>query len=146
MAAAGRSNAKACANWVMGDLAARLNKENREIAESPVSAHQIGGLVARIGDGTISTNIARKVFDALCSGAGSEADEIIAREGLQQISDSGSLDTMLDELLAANAAMVAEYRAGKEKAFNALVGQAMKATRGKANPQRVSDLLRKKLG
>ncbi len=146
VAAAGRSNAKACANWVMGDLAARLNKENREIAESPVSAHQIGGLVARIGDGTISTNIARKVFDALCSGAGSEADEIIAREGLQQISDSGSLDTMLDELLAANAAMVGEDRAGKEKAFNALVGQAMKATRGKANPQRVSDLLRKKLG
>ena len=145
VAVAGRSNAKACANWVMGDLAARLNKENREIAESPVSAHQIGGLVARIGDGTISTNIARKVFDALWSGAGSEADEIIAREGLQQISDSGSLDTMLDELLAANAAMVAEYRAGKEKAFNALVGQAMKATRGKANPQRVSDLLRKKL-
>ena len=145
VAVAGRSNAKACANWVMGDLAARLNKENREIAEAPVSAHQIGGLVARIGDGTISTNIARKVFDALWSGAGSEADEIIAREGLQQISDSGSLDTMLDELLAANAAMVAEYRAGKEKAFNALVGQAMKATRGKANPQRVSDLLRKKL-
>ncbi|HRF13299.1 MAG TPA: Asp-tRNA(Asn)/Glu-tRNA(Gln) amidotransferase GatCAB subunit B, partial [Candidatus Accumulibacter phosphatis] len=84
--------------------------------------------------------------DALWSGEGSSADEIIARQDLQQISDSGSLETLLDELLAANPAMVAEFRAGKEKAFNALVGQAMKATRGKANPQRVSDLLRKKLG
>jgi aspartyl-tRNA(Asn)/glutamyl-tRNA(Gln) amidotransferase subunit B len=130
----------------MVDLTARLNKEDREISESPVSAEQLGGLLARIGDGTISTNIARKVFDALWSGEGSSADEIIARQDLQQISDSGSLETLLDELLAANPAMVAEFRAGKEKAFNALVGQAMKATRGKANPQRVSDLLRKKLG
>jgi hypothetical protein len=105
---------------------------------------QLGGLLARIGDGTISTNIARKVFDALWSGEGSSADEIIASQGLQQITDSGSLDTLIDELLAANPTMVAEFRAGKEKAFNALVGQVMKATRGKANPQRVSELLRKK--
>ena len=146
VAAAGKANAKTCANWVMVDLAARLNKEDREIGESPVAAEQLGALIARIGDGTISTNIGRKIFDALWNGEGSSPDEIISRQGLQQISDSSSLEALLDELLAANPAMVAEFRAGKEKAFNALVGQAMKATRGKANPQRVSELLRKKLG
>jgi len=146
VATAGQANAKSCANWVMVDLTARLNKEDREIGESPVSAEQLGGLIARIGDGTISTNIARKVFDSLWNGAGGSADEIIARQGLQQISDSSSLEILLDELLAANPAMVAEFRAGKEKAFNALIGQVMKATRGQANPQRVSDLLRSKLG
>ncbi|HNC52774.1 MAG TPA: Asp-tRNA(Asn)/Glu-tRNA(Gln) amidotransferase subunit GatB [Accumulibacter sp.] len=146
VAAAGKANAKTCANWVMVDLAARLNKEDREIGESPVAAEQLGALIARIGDGTISTNIGRKIFDALWNGEGSSPDEIIFRQGLQQISDSSSLEALLDELLAANPAMVAEFRAGKEKAFNALVGQAMKATRGKANPQRVSELLRKKLG
>ena len=146
VAAAGKANAKTCANWVMVDLAARLNKEDREIGESPVAAEQLGALIARIGDGTISTNIGRKIFDALWNGEGSSPDEIIFRQGLQQISDSSSLEALLDELLAANPAMVAEFRAGKEKAFNALVGQAMKAMRGKANPQRVSELLRKKLG
>ena len=146
VAAAGKANAKTCANWVMVDLAARLNKEDREIGESPVAAEQLGALIARIGDGTISTNIGRKIFDALWNGEGSSPDEIISRQGLQQISDSSSLEALLDELLAANPAMVAEFQAGKEKAFNALVGQAMKATRGKANPQRVSELLRKKLG
>ena len=146
VAAAGKPNAKACANWVMVDLAARLNKEDREIGESPVAAEQLGALIARIGDGTISTNIGRKIFDALWNGEGNSPDEIISRQGLQQISDSSSLEALLDELLAANPAMIAEFRAGKEKAFNALVGQAMKATRGKANPQRVSELLRKKLG
>ena len=146
VAAAGKANAKTCANWVMVDLAARLNKEDREIGESPVAAEQLGALIARIGDGTISTNIGRKIFDALWNGEGSSPDEIIFRQGLQQISDSSSLEALLDELLAANPAMVAEFQAGKEKAFNALVGQAMKATRGKANPQRVSELLRKKLG
>ena len=146
VAAAGKANAKTCANWVMVDLAARLNKEDREIGESPVAAEQLGALIARIGDGTISTNIGRKIFDALWNGEGSSPDEIISRQGLRQISDIGSLETLLDELLAANPAMVAEFRAGKEKAFNALVGLAMKATRGKANPQRVSELLRKKLG
>ncbi|MQM30290.1 MAG: hypothetical protein CRU78_06990 [Candidatus Accumulibacter phosphatis] len=94
----------------------------------------------------MSTNSARKVFDALCNGEGSSADQSIASQGLQQITDSGALERLIDELLAANATMVAEFRAGKEKAFNALVGQAMKATRGKANPQQVNALLRKKLG
>jgi aspartyl-tRNA(Asn)/glutamyl-tRNA(Gln) amidotransferase subunit B len=146
VAIAGRSNAKACANWVMVDLAARLNKEEREIGDSPVSAEQLGGLIARIADGTISTNMARKVFDTLWNGEGDSADDIIASQGLQQITDHASLERLIDELLATNATMVAEFRAGKEKAFNALVGQAMKATRGKANPQQVNELLRRKLG
>jgi aspartyl-tRNA(Asn)/glutamyl-tRNA(Gln) amidotransferase subunit B len=143
---AGRSNAKTCANWVMVDLAARLNKEEREIGESPVSAEQLGGLIARIADGTISTNMARKVFDSLWQGEGGSADDIIASQGLQQITDQASLEQLIDELLAANTTMVAEFRAGKQKAFNALVGQAMKATRGKANPQQINELLRQKLG
>ena len=146
VALAGRSNAKTCANWVMVDLAARLNREEREIGDSPVSAEQLGGLIARIADGTISTNMARKVFDTLWNGEGSSADDIIASQGLQQITDHASLERLIDELLATNATMVAEFRAGKEKAFNALVGQAMKATRGKANPQQVNELLRRKLG
>ena len=145
VAITGRSNAKACANWVMVDLAARLNKEEREIGDSPVSAEQLGGLIARIADGTISTNMARKVFDSLWNGEGGSADDIIASQGLQQITDHASLERLIDELLATNATMAAEFRAGKEKAFNALVGQAMKATRGKANPQQVNELLRRKL-
>ncbi|SBT05952.1 aspartyl/glutamyl-tRNA(Asn/Gln) amidotransferase subunit B [Candidatus Accumulibacter aalborgensis] len=146
VAAAGKSNAKACANWVTVDLAARLNREAREISDSCVSAEQLGGLVARIGDGTISNNIAKRVFDAMWNGEGSSADEIIARDGLQQITDSSALEALIDEVLSANATMVGEFRAGKEKAFNALVGKAMKATRGQANPQQVNELLRKKLG
>jgi aspartyl-tRNA(Asn)/glutamyl-tRNA(Gln) amidotransferase subunit B len=144
--AAGGANAKACANWVMVDLAARLNKDDREISDSLVSADQLGGLVARIADGTISTNIARKVFDTLWNSPGASADKIIADQGLQQISDSESLATLIDELLASNPTLLAEFSAGKQKTFNALVGQVMKATGGKANPQRVSDLLRTKLG
>ena len=146
VATAGRASAKICANWVMVDLAARLNREDREITGSPVSAEQLGGLIGRIGDGTISHSIARKVFDTLWNGGeGDSADEIIAREGLHQITDSSALETLIDEVIAANPTMVGEFRAGKEKAFNALVGQAMKATRGKANPQRINDLLRRKL-
>ncbi len=145
VAAAGKTAAKPCANWVMVDLAARLNKDEKELAASPVSAAQLGGLVARIADNTISNNIAKKVFDALWNGEGASADEIIEKQGLKQITDSGAIETLIDEVLAANAAMVAEFKAGKEKAFNALVGQAMKATKGKANPQQVNELLKKKL-
>ena len=145
VAAAGRSAAKPCANWVMVDLAARLNKEGRELADSPVTAAQLGGLVARIADNTLSNNIAKKVFDALWNGEGRSADEIIEKQGLRQITDAGAIEALIDEVLAANPAMVAEFRAGKEKAFNALVGQAMKATKGKANPQQVNALLREKL-
>jgi aspartyl-tRNA(Asn)/glutamyl-tRNA(Gln) amidotransferase subunit B len=143
---AGQASAKPCANWVMVDLAARLNKEGLEIAQSPVSPQQLGGLVARIADNTISNNIAKKVFEALWNGEGASADEIIDQQGLKQITDSGAIESLVDEVLAANAANVAEYRAGKEKAFNALVGQVMKAAKGKANPQQVNELLKKKLG
>ena len=142
---AGQASAKPCANWVMVDLAARLNKEGLEIAQSPVSPQQLGGLVARIADNTISNNIAKKVFEALWNGEGASADEIIDKQGLKQITDSGAIESLVDEVLAANAANVAEYRAGKEKAFNALVGQVMKAAKGKANPQQVNELLKKKL-
>ena len=143
--AAGKASAKPCANWVMVDLAARLNKDEKDLADSPVSAAQLGGLVARIADNTISNNIAKKVFEALWSGEGQSADEIIEKQGLKQITDTGAIEALIDEVLAANAAMVAEFKAGKEKAFNALVGQAMKATKGKANPQQVNELLKKKL-
>ncbi|WP_425499984.1 Asp-tRNA(Asn)/Glu-tRNA(Gln) amidotransferase subunit GatB [Propionivibrio limicola] len=146
VAVAGNAAAKPCANWVMVDLAARLNKDGKELADSPVSAAQLGGLVARIADNTISNNIAKKVFEALWNGEGRSADEIIEKQGLKQITDTGAIEALIDGVLAANEAMVAEFRAGKEKAFNALVGQAMKATKGKANPQQVNELLRKKLG
>jgi aspartyl-tRNA(Asn)/glutamyl-tRNA(Gln) amidotransferase subunit B len=142
---AGKQNAKPCANWVMVDLAARLNKDGKEIAESPVSAAQLAGLILRIADNTISNNIAKKVFEALWNGEGATADEIIDKQGLKQITDSGAIEALVDEVLAANPANVAEFKAGKEKAFNALVGQVMKAAKGKANPQQVNDLLKQKL-
>jgi len=145
VAIAGKANAKPCANWVMVDLAARLNKEGKELADSPVTAAQLAGLLQRIADNTISNNIAKKVFEALWNGEGATADEIIEKQGLKQITDSGAIESLVDEVLAANAANVAEFKAGKEKAFNALVGQVMKAAKGKANPQQVNDLLRKKL-
>ena len=143
---AGLAAAKPCANWVMVDLAARLNKDGKDIGASPVSAAQLGGLVARIADNTISNAIAKKVFEALWNGEGESADAIIEAQGLKQITDSGAIEALIDAVLTANAAMVAEFKAGKDKAFNALVGQAMKATKGKANPQQVNELLRKKLG
>ncbi len=145
VAIAGKGNAKPCANWVMVDLAARLNKEGRDLADSPVSAAQLAGLVMRIADGTISNNIAKKVFEALWNGEGATADEVIEKQGLKQITDSGAIESLVDEVLAANPANVAEFKAGKEKAFNALVGQVMKAAKGKANPQQVNDLLKRKL-
>ncbi len=144
-AVAGAANAKPCANWVMVDLAARLNKDGKEIADSPVTPQQLGGLILRIADNTISNNIAKKVFEALWNGEGATADEIIDKQGLKQITDTGAIEALVDEVLAANAANVTEYRAGKEKAFNALVGQVMKAAKGKANPQQVNELLKKKL-
>ena len=144
LAVAGKASAKPCANWVMVDLAARLNKDGKDIAQSPVSAQQLGGLILRIADNTISNNIAKKVFEALWNGGGATADEVIDKQGLKQITDTGAIEAIVDEVLAANAANVAEFKAGKEKAFNALVGQVMKAAKGKANPQQVNELLKKK--
>jgi aspartyl-tRNA(Asn)/glutamyl-tRNA(Gln) amidotransferase subunit B len=150
VAAAGPANAKACANWVMGELAARLNKAELDIAASPVSPTQLAGLVARIADNTISNAIAKKVFDALWSGEGGDhanaADEIIEKQGLRQVTDAGAIEALVDEVLAANQKSVEEFRAGKDKAFNALVGQVMKASKGKANPGQVNELLKRKLG
>ena len=105
----------------------------------------MGGLILRIADNTISNNIAKKVFEALWNGDGATADEVIETQGLKQITDTGAIEAIVDEVLAANAANVAEFKAGKEKAFNALVGQVMKAAKGKANPQQVNELLKKKL-
>ncbi|MGE5466298.1 MAG: Asp-tRNA(Asn)/Glu-tRNA(Gln) amidotransferase subunit GatB [Ignavibacteria bacterium] len=145
VSAAGAANAKTCANWVMGEVAARLNKEGLEVGAAPVSAAQLAGIVKRIADNTISNKIGREVFDALWAGEGKDADAVIEAKGLKQISDSGAIEKMVDEVLAANQKSVEEFRAGKEKAFNALVGQVMKAAKGKANPQQVNDLLKKKL-
>ena len=145
VAVAGAANAKPCANWVMVDLAARLNKEDKEIAVSPVTAAQLGGLIQRIADNTISNNIAKKVFEALWLGEGASADEVIEKQGLKQITDSGAIEKLVDEVLEANPGNVAEFKAGKEKAFNALVGQVRKAAKGKANPQQVNELLKQKL-
>ncbi|GLT22402.1 aspartyl/glutamyl-tRNA(Asn/Gln) amidotransferase subunit B [Zoogloea oryzae] len=146
VAAAGAANAKTCANWVMGDLAARLNKAELDITASPVSATQLAGLVARIADNTISNAIAKKVFEALWNKEGESADAIIEAQGLKQVTDTGAIEAIIDEVLAANQKSVEEFRAGKEKAFNALVGQCMKASKGKANPAQVNELLKKKLG
>ena len=137
---------KLVANWMMGELARRLNADNIELAQSPVAASTLAALIARIGDGTISNNGARQVFNALWSDGSADVDALIEAKGLRQLSDTGELDRLLDEVLAGHAKSVEEYRAGKDKAFNALVGQAMKATKGKANPARVTELLKKKLG
>ncbi|KAF0163764.1 MAG: aspartyl-tRNA(Asn)/glutamyl-tRNA (Gln) amidotransferase subunit B [Rhodocyclaceae bacterium] len=146
VAATGKDSAKLCANWVTGELAAHLNKTDMPIEASPVSAAQIAGIIRRIADNTISNKIARDVFEALWAGDGTDADAVIEANGWKQITDTDAIEALVDEVLAANQKSVEEYRAGKEKAFNALVGQAMKATRGKANPQQVTDLLKKKLG
>ncbi len=136
--------AKLVANWVMGSVAAKLNEAGQDIAASPVSPAQLAGLLKRIADNTISGKMAKEVFEAMWAGEG-EADAIIESRGLKQVSDSGAIEAIVDEVLAANAAMVAEYKAGKEKAFNGLVGQCMKASKGKANPAQVNDILKKKL-
>jgi aspartyl-tRNA(Asn)/glutamyl-tRNA(Gln) amidotransferase subunit B len=137
--------AKLCSNWVMGELSARLNREERDIADAPVDSSRLGGLLRRIADGTLSGKLAKEVFDAMWAGEG-DADRIIAARGLKQISDTGELDKLVDEVLAAYPGQVAEYRSGKEKAFNFLVGQAMKASKGKANPAQVSQILSRRLG
>jgi len=143
--AAAVADRKAAANWVMGELSAALNSAGIGIESAPVSAVQLAGLINRVLDGTINQKTAKDVFAALWSREASSADAIIEARGLRQISDAGAIEKIIDEVLAAHPGPVAEFRAGKEKAFNSLVGQAMKATRGKANPQQLNDLLRRKL-
>ncbi|AXK38754.1 Asp-tRNA(Asn)/Glu-tRNA(Gln) amidotransferase subunit GatB [Crenobacter cavernae] len=135
---------KLAANWVSGELAARLNRDGLDIAQSPISAERLAGLVARIADGTLSSKLAKQVFDALWDGE-LEADAVIERDGLKQVSDAGAIEKLVDEALAANPKAVEEFRAGKEKALNALAGQVMKASKGKANPAQVQEILRAKL-
>ncbi len=138
------SDPKLMANWVMGELSAFLNKDNKDILDSPISAERLAGLIKRIDDNTISGKIAKEVFEAMWNGEG-DADVIIDSKGLKQITDSGAIEEILDKVLAENAEQVQQFREGKEKVFGFLVGQAMKATKGKANPKQVNDLLRQKL-
>ncbi len=137
-------DAKLCANWQTGALSAALNEADLQVSESKVSPASLAGLLKRIADGTLSGKMAKEVFDALWAGEGG-ADEIIERRGLRQISDSALIEKLVDDVLASNAKQVQDYRAGKEKAFNSLVGQVMKATKGKADPELVNRVLRRKL-
>jgi aspartyl-tRNA(Asn)/glutamyl-tRNA(Gln) amidotransferase subunit B len=148
VAKTGKDNAKAAANWLMGDVSSALNRADVAIEDSPVEASQLALLLKRIADGTISNNAGKKVFSLMWeaqSGDENLADAIIEREGLKQISDTGALEAIVDEVLAANAKSVEQYKAGKEAAINALIGQCMKASKGKANPAQVTELLKKKL-
>jgi len=136
---------KLCANWIMGEVSGRLNKEDLEIDQCPVKPGQLAGLLHRISDGTISGKIAKDVFDNMWQGNGISADEIIDTNNLRQISDNSEIEKWVHEVLAANPQQVADYRTGKEKAFNSLVGQVMKISKGKANPAQVNALLKKHL-
>jgi aspartyl-tRNA(Asn)/glutamyl-tRNA(Gln) amidotransferase subunit B len=167
--AAGSKQAKLASNWVMGELSRRLNSEGLAIENAPVPPEKLSYLISKIADGTISNTAAKTVFDSLWSHPGSawafgspapihlsaatgtastdnEVDALIDSLGLKQMNDTGALEKIIDDVLAANAKNVAEFRGGNTKAFNALVGQAMKATQGKANPAQVNELLKKKLG
>jgi aspartyl-tRNA(Asn)/glutamyl-tRNA(Gln) amidotransferase subunit B len=144
----GKDQAKAAANLMTGEFASVLNKEGISAAQSPLNPSQLAKLIQRIADGTISNKIAKEIFTAMWDEKATDldaVDRIIEAKGLKQISDSGALEAIIDQVLAANQKSVEEFRAGKEKAFNALIGQIMKATQGKANPQQVNKLLTDKL-
>jgi aspartyl-tRNA(Asn)/glutamyl-tRNA(Gln) amidotransferase subunit B len=157
--------AKLASNWIMGEISRRLNAQDIGIAQAPVQPNQLAALITRIHEGMISSSAARQVFDALWQSPGHrvmtgsslpevrqmldvfiEVDAIIEAKGLRQMNDTGALEAIVDDVIAANAKNVAEFKAGNDKALNALVGQIMKASKGKANPQQVNDLLRAKLG
>lgn len=137
---------KLAANWLMGEVSKRLNAEGRTLDAAPLAPAVLARLIARVVDGTVSNNGARQVFDALWSGESADVDAVIEAKGLKQMNDTGALEAIVAEVIAANAKSVEEYRAGKDKAFNALVGQVMKASKGKANPAQASELLKRKLG
>ncbi len=138
------SEAKLCANWILCDLTAFLNKNNLEITESKVSATQLGGMLRRITDKTISGKIAKQVFEGIWNGDG-DADTFIEKRGLKQVTDTGAIEKLIDEVVANNPKQLADYRGGKEKLFGFFVGQVMKASKGKANPKQVNELLKNKL-
>jgi aspartyl-tRNA(Asn)/glutamyl-tRNA(Gln) amidotransferase subunit B len=139
------TNAKLAANWVLGNLFSQLNNKDIDILDSPISPSQLSSLINRIEDGTISNNAAKKIFEILWGNTGKKVDQIIDDLGLKQISDSNEIDGIVDEVLKNNLTMVEEFKSGKEKAFNALIGQVMKASKGKANPAQVSSTLKEKL-
>ena len=151
MAAYFEATSKACgqpklaSNWVMGEVSRRVNADAITMGDCPVSPQQLGALISRIADNTISNNAAKQVFDALWNKQASDIDAVIETKGLKQMNDSGALEKIIDEVIAANPDNVTQYRAGKDKAFNALVGQAMKASKGKANPAQVNALLKARL-
>ena len=136
---------KLSSNWIMGEVSRRLNTEDIGIDATPVTPLQLASLIQRIADNTISNNAAKQVFDTLWSGEATVVDAVIEAKGLKQMNDTGALEKIIDEVIAANARNAAEFKAGNEKALNALVGQIMKSSKGKANPQQVNDLLRSKL-
>ncbi|TAJ79520.1 MAG: Asp-tRNA(Asn)/Glu-tRNA(Gln) amidotransferase subunit GatB [Gallionellaceae bacterium] len=135
---------KLCANWLIGEVSAQLNRDGLDMAQCPITAHQLGGMLQRIADDTISNSGAKEVFRTLWA-EGGNADAIIEAKGLKQVSDSGAIEVLVDEIIAANADKVAEYRSGKDKLFGFFVGLAMKASKGKANPAQLNDILKKKL-
>ncbi|GAB4391744.1 MAG: Asp-tRNA(Asn)/Glu-tRNA(Gln) amidotransferase subunit GatB [Gammaproteobacteria bacterium] len=137
-------NAKLVVNWVMGDLSAALNKHNLEITDCPITAEHLAGLIKRIADGTISGKIAKSVFETMWHESKS-ADEIIQQQGLQQLTDASAIEKIIDSIMASSPQQLEQYRAGKDKLFGYFVGQVMKATEGKANPQQVNELLKEKL-
>ena len=143
--AAGVAMAKQASNWVMGEYSRRVNSGEGSFESPQVQAAQLAALIQRIADGTISNNAGKQVFEAIWNGDGASVDAVIEAKGLKQMNDSGALEKIIDQVLAANPDNVAQFKAGKDKAFNALVGQVMKASQGKANPQQVNDLLRRKL-
>jgi len=158
LAVAGKDNTKLCANWLKGEVSARLNREGKDIADCPVSAEQLAGIILRIADGTLSNNSAKQVFDVLwTTGKGAHVgtgnlvagaasiDAIIEAKGLKQVSDSGAIEKIVDEIIAANADKVVEYRNGKDKLFGFFVGLAMKASKGNANPAQLNEVLKHKL-
>ena len=141
---AAEAEPKLCANWVMGDLAAALNRSGLTIDQSPLNAAHLSGLLTRIEDNTISGKIAKQVFNLMWD-KGHSADEVIEQQGLKQITDSAAIEKIIDEVITNNPAQLEQYRSGKEKLFGFFVGQVMKATQGKANPQEVNKLLKQKL-
>jgi len=139
-----KGDPKLAANWVMGDVSSFLNKQNLDITQSPVSAEMLGGMLQKILDNTISGKIAKQVFEDMWNGEGT-AEQIIDKKGLKQVTDSSAIETLIDEIIAQYPEQLADYRSGKDKLFGFFVGQAMKASKGKANPAQLNDLLKKKL-
>jgi len=143
-ASGGAPAAKLAANWVMGDFSGALNRDNAEVSTARVSSDALAGLLARIQDDTISGKIAKEVFEAMWA-EGATADAVIEAKGLKQITDTGAIEAAIDAVMAANPKQLEEYRSGKDRLFGFFVGQAMKATQGKANPGQLNDLLKRKL-